>query len=775
MFEILAIQVCLATNVCPLLLRTYMYVHMQVHQQVAVDQVQNDPSNGAPYFVHQAGVYQNDSPYTDDNFYSPTVASHCTSKSCTVASWGQNAHVPTNFVSNVLFVNKYENCGDGVVRYTQVTQNFAETGSTNERLMYLNTPWSGVRPSNLADILEADAATSTLEINSSNGDPRTTIYPWGSTEEVGMIKSLDQTAGFTTFTDGIWPNNTATPLVLPCKKPDGDCYNNAMPNDPANCMVASCTDDQVNIEGYQRIAFQVPSSGTNCMRWGGSTPDNLQLACAILDSVGYGRQGGTPEGQYMFTNSTGGYIRFTRFHHFSWSPNYRYAYFFTGHPDDGTWTDPGGLRDQIEATFPPNEPMVASDYVAPMPPNYDPAALPSLTFVFGKGDEYQAGGLLSGGGAYGRRRVGTSARDFTVWTVNHIDNAGVASGQTYHNTQYLISGKLGDVETKATTLSGESFMDEIDEHEYDGRSIHIYTNNKDEPGSFGAAASDVPSGITTACGQGTITCSGSSTPGIGLRAYFFVQCGSNTYFGPDQYYFMPGRNHTEDAFDHQGPVRAYACEGQPANARPTWKLMGYFPANDAGCASIATHLYDETFCDRTGSPTSTPTAAPTTSRAPSSSPTDTPIHMELPCIKPGGDCTNKANPNDPASCMVTSCTDDQVLNEGYIRLELVVPPEGTGCHRHGYSSALGKIVMGCRMHTGIYGRQWPTATGSYKFLNSNWESFPFVRIHHWTWDTPNKNTYIITDYPDTPEDLATVQALMSQLFPPGEIVRAVHA
>jgi hypothetical protein len=79
------------------------------------------------------------------------------------------------------------------------------------------------------------------------------------------------------------------------------------------------------------------------------------------------------------------------------------------------------------------------------------------------------------------------------------------------------------------------------------------------------------------------------------------------------------------------------------------------------------------------------------------------------------------------------------------------------------------------MHSGIYGRQWPIATGSYKFLNSNWESFPFVGIHHWTWDTPNKKTYIVTDYSDTAEDLATVQALVSQLFPPGESIRAVYA
>ena len=752
---------------------TYLHILLQVHQQVAVDEVLNNPPD-APYFVHQAGIYQNDSPYTDHNFFSPTVASHCSPNSCTVASWGQQAHVPTNFTSNVMYVNKYENCGEGVVRYTQSVQNFAETGSTNERLTYLNVPWSGVRPSNLADVLEADPITSTLEISSSNGDPRIALHAWGTTEEIDNIKSLDQTAGFTTFADGIWPNITATPLVLPCKKPDGDCYNNANPGSPDNCMVISCTDDQVNNEGYQRVSFQVPPSGTNCQRHGGSAPDDLILGCSILDSLGYGRQLGNDEGDFVLTNSSGGFIRVTKFRHWTWSPNNNVAYFHTGHPDDGSWTNTGGLRDQIEATFPPNEPIVASDYVEAMPPNYDPATLSSLTFVYGKGDEYQTGGLVSGSG---RRRMGTSARDFTVFTLNHLNNHGVESGETYHNTQYLINGKLGDVETKATSLSGDSFMDEIDAQEYSGRSIHIYTNENDEPGSFGASASDTVGGTTTNCGQGSIVCSGSSTPGTNLRPYFLVQCGSNTYFGPDQYYFMPGRNHTEDAFDHQGRVRSYACEGQPpdSNIRPTWKLMGYFPATDAGCSSIETHSYDESFCDRTATPTATPTALPTVSQVPSTSPSDAHVPMDLPCIKPGGDCTNNVNPNHEDSCMVTSCTDDQVLNEGYTRLELVVPAGGTNCVRHGYSSTIGKLVVGCGMHSGIYGRQWPTAPGSYKLLNSNWESFPFDRIHHWTWDTPNKKTYIVTDYPDTGKDLATVQALMRQLFPPGESIKAVYA
>ena len=36
------------------------------------------------------------------------------------ASWGSQAHVPTPYTSPVIFLNKYANCGNGVIEHTQM-------------------------------------------------------------------------------------------------------------------------------------------------------------------------------------------------------------------------------------------------------------------------------------------------------------------------------------------------------------------------------------------------------------------------------------------------------------------------------------------------------------------------------------------------------------------------------------------------------------------------------------------------------------------------------
>lgn len=82
----------------------------------------NNKTQCKPYFIHQAGAYQGDSPYTDTPFYSPSLAKHCSANYCMFASWGTQAHVRggTPFTSPVIYVNKYANCGNGVIEYTQM-------------------------------------------------------------------------------------------------------------------------------------------------------------------------------------------------------------------------------------------------------------------------------------------------------------------------------------------------------------------------------------------------------------------------------------------------------------------------------------------------------------------------------------------------------------------------------------------------------------------------------------------------------------------------------
>ena len=90
----------------------------EVHQSVAISQGLNLPPDHL-YFIHQAGAYQTDSPYTDNSpFFSPNVAKHCSAGTCTFATWGQQAHLTTTYCSKTLYVHRYKNCGDGVVEYT---------------------------------------------------------------------------------------------------------------------------------------------------------------------------------------------------------------------------------------------------------------------------------------------------------------------------------------------------------------------------------------------------------------------------------------------------------------------------------------------------------------------------------------------------------------------------------------------------------------------------------------------------------------------------------
>ena len=71
-------------------------------------------------FVHQAGAYQRDAPYTDTPFYSPSLAKFCSGNSCIFASWGTQAHVETPFTSSIMNINKYTNCGSGVIEHVQM-------------------------------------------------------------------------------------------------------------------------------------------------------------------------------------------------------------------------------------------------------------------------------------------------------------------------------------------------------------------------------------------------------------------------------------------------------------------------------------------------------------------------------------------------------------------------------------------------------------------------------------------------------------------------------
>ena len=303
----------------------------------------------------------------------------------------------------------------------------------------------------------------------------------------------------------------------------------------------------------------------------------------------------------------------------------------------------------------------------------------------------------------------------------------------------MFSGALGDVESVATSLVNSTydstFMDQVAWNEMvRRRSIQIYTSESDRPVVFGVAAADEEGGTSTSCSTGTVVCTGSTNYGFELFPFFAISCGSRSYFGRDLYRFSPGRNSSTDIFFQGGVLQPYACEGEPVDVRPTWKLIGYFNPADEGCASLENYSYAEDFCaadsssptleqapsqspsveeselpgsvpslqptikesstpssdpsqpttaEESDRPSSLPSLDPTPEESPapslgpsqgptvegsqlpsstrSNSPTgdttgappDVEYPMNLPCIKPGSDCTNGAGSNDDENnCMV---------------------------------------------------------------------------------------------------------------------------
>ena len=227
----------------------------------------------------------------------------------------------------------------------------------------------------------------------------------------------------------------------------------------------------------------------------------------------------------------------------------------------------------------------------------------------------------------------------------------------------MFSGALGDVESVATSLVNSTydstFMDQVAWNEMvRRRSIQIYTSEADAPGVFGAAAADEEGGASTSCGTGTVVCTGSTNYGYELFPFFAISCGSRSFFGRDLYRFSPGRNYSSDIFFQGGTLQPYACEGEPVDVRPSWKLIGYFNPADKGCASLENYTYAEDFCfdgttneyapsqapsfEESELPTSVPSLQPTVeeSLAPSSDPSQPPTAEEsehpssLPSLEP---------------------------------------------------------------------------------------------------------------------------------------------
>eukprot|EP00957_Ditylum_brightwellii_P119030 9078882-Ditylum_brightwellii.AAC.1 len=208
----------------------------EVFQSVSVNLDKNTPDQ--KYFIHQAGIYLRDGNFTKDNpFFSPTIAAHCSSdlQQCSFGSWGQHAHVPTPYQSNLFYFNRYANCGNGVIEMTSVVHNFGNPNEpeSSDYVNYFNLPWGGVRTSTLQSLLLSHANGTTYQ-----------VYPiqhWGADGE--HIPLLKETAGYSMFAQHLKMPEEFT-LRLPCK-------------DPATGNVVQNCDESHFSQGYVSPEFTV--------------------------------------------------------------------------------------------------------------------------------------------------------------------------------------------------------------------------------------------------------------------------------------------------------------------------------------------------------------------------------------------------------------------------------------------------------------------------------------------------------------------------------------
>ena len=105
-------------------------------------------------------------------------------------------------------MNRYRDCGEGVLEFTQVLHNFDDDGSGGDVWDYFNVPWGGVRTSNLNDMVFAQPNGATPVIHDKDATGAEGIPAWGDSTyySVGAsssIKSLSSTGGHCVFAQNL--------------------------------------------------------------------------------------------------------------------------------------------------------------------------------------------------------------------------------------------------------------------------------------------------------------------------------------------------------------------------------------------------------------------------------------------------------------------------------------------------------------------------------------------------------------------------------------------
>ena len=158
----------------------------------------------------------------------------------------------------------------------------------------------------------------------------------------------------------------------------------------------------------------------------------------------------------------------------------------------------------------------------------------------------------------------------------------IKPGETYVTRQYIITGRLKEMEKKGAKLLDDTYEDLYAFGELPGVDIHLYSD-PDDYTTFSAHVDGSP----IICLQGEIVCTGKSSPHYGMVPLFAITCGNQTYVGSDKYFFAPEGAETD-------PIRPYVCDGSVELIRPEWKLLGFF--EEGSCEKLENAAYNENSC-----------------------------------------------------------------------------------------------------------------------------------------------------------------------------------
>ena len=262
----------------------------EVNQKAATDNVKHEDANGAGYFVHQSGPYQNNDPgYSNQMpfWFSPNVAIYCSSSipECRLASWGQQSK-SRPWTERIIYYDRYRDCGDGILERTHLIHN-AELESTNTILSFVNMPWGGTRYTTLRDFKFSQ-------------NPETWNYDQynltGGMEDPMLVYGLDTSYGVTRYFPTTWTlGYTIFAEDLPFVE-----YPSSPPFSFPGRL--SITDDQPTL----LVSYGPDNSFWICQGplTGFSNPDDNNYRCRISD-LGISMTTGCKQCYLRFTNSIG--------------------------------------------------------------------------------------------------------------------------------------------------------------------------------------------------------------------------------------------------------------------------------------------------------------------------------------------------------------------------------------------------------------------------------------------------------------------------------------